>query len=242
MQLASTPQISRHVLIVDSGLNGNGHATAATRSVRALATELHGRGMEVIESMSCEDGMATAQLRRQHRLHPASTGPRATTTSRSTPRPPSSCARFAVASAPADLPDGRPHDRRHGHRRGRAAGRRVHLDSAGHPGLHRRSRHPPRVDRYLEQPAAAVRRARWSTTTATPSIPGRRPDTRAASPSASRRSAACSSTAYGETLFRTDMGIERGSARAPCCRTAARSARARAMSRGCSARTAATRC
>ena len=60
MQLASTPQISRHVLIVDSGLNGNGHATAATRSVRALATELHGRGMEVIESMSCEDGIATA--------------------------------------------------------------------------------------------------------------------------------------------------------------------------------------
>jgi len=61
MQLASTPQITRHVLIVDSGLNGNGHTTAATRGVRALATELHGRGMDVIESTSCEDGIATAQ-------------------------------------------------------------------------------------------------------------------------------------------------------------------------------------
>ena len=61
MQLAGTPQITRHVLIVDSGLNGNGHATAATRSVRALASELHGRGMEVIESTTCEDGMATAR-------------------------------------------------------------------------------------------------------------------------------------------------------------------------------------
>src|SRR3954462_9396243 len=61
MELAITPHLVRHVLIVDSGLNGNGHATAATRSVRALATELNGRGMQVIESMSCEDGMATAR-------------------------------------------------------------------------------------------------------------------------------------------------------------------------------------
>src|SRR3954469_25334706 len=61
MQLAGAPALTRHVLIVDSGLDGNGHATAATRSVRALATELHGRGMGVIESTSCEDGMATAR-------------------------------------------------------------------------------------------------------------------------------------------------------------------------------------
>src|SRR5262245_16213913 len=60
MEFASTPHLTRHVLIVDSGLNGNGHATAATRSVRALASELHGRGMDVIEAHSCEDGMATA--------------------------------------------------------------------------------------------------------------------------------------------------------------------------------------
>src|SRR5262245_53559579 len=61
MEFASTPHLTRHVLIVDSGLNGNGHATAATRSVRALASELHGRGMDVIESTSCEDGIATAK-------------------------------------------------------------------------------------------------------------------------------------------------------------------------------------
>src|SRR6478736_836429 len=60
MEFAAAPRLTRHVLIVDSALNGNGHATAATRSVRALATELHGRGMDVIESASCEDGMATA--------------------------------------------------------------------------------------------------------------------------------------------------------------------------------------
>src|SRR5262245_10179030 len=61
MQLVGTPNLTRHVLIVDSGLHGNGHATAATRSVRALASELNGRGMEVIESTSCEDGIATAK-------------------------------------------------------------------------------------------------------------------------------------------------------------------------------------
>src|ERR1041384_2062458 len=61
MQLVGTPHLQRHVLIVDSGLHGNGHSTAATRGVRALASELNGRGMEVIESTSCEDGMATAR-------------------------------------------------------------------------------------------------------------------------------------------------------------------------------------
>jgi len=47
----------RQVLIVDSGLTGAG---AAARSVRALASELRGRGIEVIEAHSCEDGIATA--------------------------------------------------------------------------------------------------------------------------------------------------------------------------------------
>ena len=60
MQLVGTPNLTRHILIVDSGLDGNGHTTAATRSVRALASELNGRGMQVIESTSCEDGIATA--------------------------------------------------------------------------------------------------------------------------------------------------------------------------------------
>ena len=48
----------RQVLIVDSGLTGN--AGAAVRSVRALASELRNRGIEVIEAHSCEDGIATA--------------------------------------------------------------------------------------------------------------------------------------------------------------------------------------
>jgi len=48
----------RQVLIVDSGLAQN--SGAASRAVRALADELHERGIEVVESLSCEDGMATA--------------------------------------------------------------------------------------------------------------------------------------------------------------------------------------
>ena len=48
----------RQALIVDSGLTAN--AGAAARSVRALASELRSRGIEVIEAHSCEDGTATA--------------------------------------------------------------------------------------------------------------------------------------------------------------------------------------
>ena len=53
-------------------------------------------------------------------------------------------------------------------------------------------------------------RGRWLPTTATPSTPGRRPVTRAASPSSSRPSGRVFFDFYGENLFRTDMGIERG--------------------------------
>src|SRR6185436_13539468 len=56
MQIAAKRPL-RQVLIVDSGLTGAG---AAARSVRALASELRGRGIEVIEAHSCEDGIATA--------------------------------------------------------------------------------------------------------------------------------------------------------------------------------------
>ncbi len=48
----------RQALIVDSGLTAN--SGAAARSVRALASELRSRGIEVIEAHSCEDGTATA--------------------------------------------------------------------------------------------------------------------------------------------------------------------------------------
>jgi arginine decarboxylase len=48
----------RQALIVDSGLSAN--SGAAVRGVRALASELRSRGVEVIEAHSCEDGVATA--------------------------------------------------------------------------------------------------------------------------------------------------------------------------------------
>ena len=47
---------------------------------------------------------------------------------------------------------------------------------------------------------------------------------------------------YGENLFRTDMGIERGRSRLAARPHRARSARASATPRACSARTAPTRC
>jgi arginine decarboxylase len=49
--------LARRVLIVDDEL---GQATTAGgRSVRALAEELRARGIEVVEALSCEDGLAT---------------------------------------------------------------------------------------------------------------------------------------------------------------------------------------
>lgn len=51
--------LARRVLVVDSGL---AEATsAAGRSVRALVSELQARRIEVIEAVSCEDGLATAE-------------------------------------------------------------------------------------------------------------------------------------------------------------------------------------
>ena len=49
--------VTRQALIVDSGLAAT--AGAAARSVQNLATELRGRGIEVIEAISYEDGLAT---------------------------------------------------------------------------------------------------------------------------------------------------------------------------------------
>lgn len=54
---AGTPTL-RQVLIVDSNLTGA--ATAASRSVSALSAALTARGIEVVEAYSCEDGAATA--------------------------------------------------------------------------------------------------------------------------------------------------------------------------------------
>jgi len=53
----TTRPLARRVLIVDDEL---GQATSAGgRSVRALAEELRARGIEVVEALSCEDGLAT---------------------------------------------------------------------------------------------------------------------------------------------------------------------------------------
>lgn len=58
MQRTGAVPLLRQVLIVDSGLAET--ATAATRSVHALAKELRAREIEVIEAISCEDGLASA--------------------------------------------------------------------------------------------------------------------------------------------------------------------------------------
>jgi arginine decarboxylase len=53
----TTRTLARRVLIVDDQL---GQATSAGgRSVRALAEELRATGIDVVEALSCEDGLAT---------------------------------------------------------------------------------------------------------------------------------------------------------------------------------------
>jgi arginine decarboxylase len=53
----TTRPLARRVLIVDDELAEA--TTAGGRSVRALAEELRARGIEVVEALSCEDGLAT---------------------------------------------------------------------------------------------------------------------------------------------------------------------------------------
>lgn len=57
-QHAESGPLLRHVLIVDSDLADSN--SMATRSVRTLADELERRGVRVIEAISCEDGVAAA--------------------------------------------------------------------------------------------------------------------------------------------------------------------------------------
>lgn len=58
MQRTGAVPFMRQVLIVDSSLAET--ASAAARSVQALATQLRARDIEVIEATSCEDGLAIA--------------------------------------------------------------------------------------------------------------------------------------------------------------------------------------
>ncbi len=104
--------------------------------------------------------------------------------------------------------------------------------------------------------AGRVDRRRWTATstgccrrsprrspamTGSASTPGRRPGTRAVSPSSSRPSAACSSTSTARTSSAPTWASSAPRS-APCSATAARSARASATPPACSARTAPTRC
>ncbi|HEY6644083.1 Orn/Lys/Arg decarboxylase N-terminal domain-containing protein [Povalibacter sp.] len=58
IQRTGAAPLIRQVLVVDSGLADS--KGAAARSVRALVTELESRSIEVIEAISCDDGQATA--------------------------------------------------------------------------------------------------------------------------------------------------------------------------------------
>src|SRR5262245_16852407 len=53
----TTRPLARRLLMVDDELGQA--ATVGGRSVRALAEELRARGIEVVEALSCEDGLAT---------------------------------------------------------------------------------------------------------------------------------------------------------------------------------------
>jgi len=57
LQRTGAGPLTRRVLVVDNSLAET--ATAAGRSVRGLATELRARNIEVVEALSCEDGLAT---------------------------------------------------------------------------------------------------------------------------------------------------------------------------------------
>jgi len=57
MQRARAGALTREALVIDSSLVDP--VGAAARSVRALVSELRDRGIEVVEAISCEDGLAT---------------------------------------------------------------------------------------------------------------------------------------------------------------------------------------
>ncbi len=57
IQSSGSRSLVRRVLIVDDALAGK--VSAAGRSVRALVSEFKSRGIEIVEAFSCEDGRAT---------------------------------------------------------------------------------------------------------------------------------------------------------------------------------------
>ena len=149
------------------------------------------------------------------------------------------CARSAKRNAKCRSSAGRPGGRRDDHRRGRCSSP---TSSSGCSKTRRRSSPAACWPRSIAISTDCCRRSRRrsSVTTASASTRGRRPVTRAASRSRSRRSGALFFDFYGETLFRTDMGIERGALGSLLDHTGPDRRRASAMPRASSARTAAT--
>jgi len=60
-------RLSLRALVVDDELTA---PTAEGRAARALVQELHGRGVEVVEAASAEDGMSTNPPRSYPRVRP----------------------------------------------------------------------------------------------------------------------------------------------------------------------------
>ena len=203
MQISAKRPV-RQALIVDSGLTAN--AGAAVRSVRALASELRSRGIEVIEAHSCEDGTATAtsdasidcilinwtQGANDKQVHAEATELMRAVRKRNTKLPIFLMASRKVAGTVsvevAQLSD---------------EFIWILEDTANFVAGRVRRRSSAIV-------ASSCRPMRGLAEYAHASIRGRRPDTRAESPSPSSPPDARSSISSARILFRIDMGIERG--------------------------------
>ena len=204
-QRTGTGRLVRQVLVVDSGL-AEGTSVAA-RSVRALVAEL--KPAASMSARRCRARTDCAAVSDPAFIASCSTGRRAQRRQLHEQATDLLRAVRATQRQSADLPAGEPQARGHGQRRSRDAGRRVHLDPRRHGGVHRRTR--ASGDRALPRgAAAAVTRRRSPATTASANTRGRRPAIRAASRSSSRPIGRVFFDFYGENLFRTDMGIERG--------------------------------
>ena len=216
----SRPQ-TRRVLMVDDELANP--TTAGGRAVRALADELRARGIEVVEAYSCEDGTATVISdsalhcvlvnwtlgNNDRRSHDQATELLRALRARNATVP----VYLMADRRAADVTD-----------RGGDAGRRVHLAARGHRDLRRRPGRRPRSSATSRRCCRPSPR-RWPATTGSGSTPGRRPATRAAWRSSSRRSAGCSSTTTGRTSSGPTWGSS-GARWARCWATPARWARA----------------
>ena len=235
----TTRPIPRRALIVDDELGPAGHGggpRGARAGRRASRAGNRGRRSALLRGRP-RDG----RLRFRDPLHPPQLDPGRER--QATPTPQATELLRAVRARNAKIPIFLMADREargHGHRRGRDAGRRVRLDPRRHRVLHRGPRAWPRSSATSTACCRPSPR-RWRATTASASTRGRRPATRAASPSSSRRSAACSSTSTARTCSAPTWASSAARS-ARCSATPARSARASAMRRACSARIAPTRC